>query len=66
LELIPILTVTFLIELYSFEDRNEPIIATIIADFTKAFTAVMIFVILVLKKDVKTLLMKKYHSMREI
>jgi hypothetical protein len=53
LELIPILIVTFTIELHSHGRKDEPLNAFIIEDFTKAFTAVMIFVILVLKKRLK-------------
>lgn len=65
LELFAAVVVTWPIELMSLSPRN-PVAKMIISDLVKCLTAATIFIIFVLKNDVRCVLFKRYQSFNEI
>lgn len=64
IELHGILLISWPIELITYFSR-ETYDSLIVGDCIKCFSSVLIFVIFVLRKNVKSLLLRKYDTLRE-
>lgn len=62
LELQAILIITYPVEILSFANRDESFYVFIIADIVKCFSALLIFTVVVVKNDIKTLLLLQYSK----